>query len=213
MKVSSIGVTSTPQFSGEKTKKAMRNTAGAAAIALATAMPMENADAQYMMPPPPIPPITYYQNYLPQTAFDVPDCFVYGDVRNFDYDKSLKQTFDDIDSQGRKNGFISVNEAIAADRENWNATHLYPYNSYQLNRTVSTFNLVSTMYNEEGSNPKTINFREYAKIMKDYMQARNINTFFNLLRIITVPRIVCPPPPPHHHHHPAPPPPPHRHRY
>ena len=62
----------------------MRNTAGAAAIAIASAMPMEKADAQYFVPPPPIPPITYYQGYIPQTAYDVPDCFIYGDVRNFD---------------------------------------------------------------------------------------------------------------------------------
>lgn len=63
MKVSNIGSTVTPHFTGEKTKKAMRNTAGAAAIAIASAMPMEKADAQYFVPPPPIPPITYYQGY------------------------------------------------------------------------------------------------------------------------------------------------------
>ncbi len=208
MKLSSIGVTTPQHFTGEKTKKAMRNTAGAAAIALAAAMPMENADAQVIMPPPPIPPITYYQGYIPSTAYDVPDCFVYGDVTDFDYDKSLTQTFNDIDSKGKRNGSLSVNEVIAADRDNWNATHLYPYNAYQMNRTVNNFNVVSAMYNEEGSNPNTINFREYKKIMQDYMKARNINSFFNLLRIITVPRIVCPPP---HHHHPAPPPPHHHH--
>lgn len=212
MKVSRIGVNSTPQFQGEKAKKAMRNTAGAAAIALATAMPMENADAQLIIPQPPMPPITYYQGYIPQTsAYDVPDCFIYGDVREFDYDKSLRQTFNEIDAKGNQNGVISINEVVAADRDNWNATHLYPYNSYQLNHTVSTFNLVSTMYNEEGSSHKSINFREYTKIMNDYMRARNVNTFFNLLRMITIPRIVCPPSPPPHHHHPAPPP--HRHRY
>ena len=133
---------------------------------------------------------------------------MYGDVTDFDYDKSLAQTFNDIDSKGKRNGSLSVNEVIAADRDNWNATHLYPYNAYQMNRTVNNFNVVSAMYNEEGSNPNTINFREYKKIMQDYMKARNINSFFNLLRIITVPRIVCPPP---HHHHPAPPPPHHHH--
>lgn len=209
MKVSSIGVTTPQHFTGEKTKKAMRNTAGAAAIALATAMPMEKADAQFVMPPPPFPPITYYQPYIAPTAYDVPDCFVYGDVTEFDYDKSLAQTFNDIDSKGKRNGTISVNETIAADRDNWNATHLYPYNAYQMNRTVNNFNLVSNMYNEEGSNPNTINFNEYKKIMQDYMRARNINSFFNLLRIITVPRIVCPPP----HYHPVPPPPHHHHRH
>lgn len=212
MKVSSIGVTTPQHFAGEKTKKAVRNTAGAAAIALATAMPMENADAQYFIPPPPMPPITYYQPY-PATTYSVPDCFVYGDVRNFDYDKSLADTFNDIDSKGNGNGAISVNETIAADRDNWNATHLYPYNAYQMNRTVNKFNVVSAMYNEEGSNPNTINFNEYKKIMQDYMQARNVNSFFNLLRIITVPRIVCPPPPPRPHYHPAPPPPHHGHRH
>ena len=41
-----------PQFTGEKTKKALKNTAGAAAIAIASAVPAAEADAQFFVPPP-----------------------------------------------------------------------------------------------------------------------------------------------------------------
>lgn len=197
MKVFKIGVSSTPQFTGEKsdkTKKALRNTAGAAAIAVAAALPTEKADAQYYIPP---PPIGYYYNYQPNV--EVPSCFIYGDINNFDYGKTLDETFSEVDSKINENGVITAKEVVAAERDNWNATHLYPYNVYQQKVTLNNFNVLSRLFNEDDSNPQTINYSEYRKIMQAYMEAKNVNTFFNLLRILTVPRIVCPPP--HHHHH------------
>jgi len=211
MKVFSIGVKTSPQFGGEKTKKNLRNTAGAAAIALATALPSEKADAQYYYP---IPQPHLHGYYQPAPVSYIPDCFIYGDINNFDYNKTLEETFNEIDAKGNENGILSMNEVVAAERDNWNSTHLQPYDIYQRNRTAQAFNLLSNMYNEEDSNAKTINFSEYKKIMQSYMEARNVNTLFNLLRILTIPRIVCPPP--HHHHsHPLPPsnPPHHRHSH
>ncbi len=215
MRISKIGLQT--NFAGdrtEKTKKALRNTAGAAAIAVAASLPVDETEAQNFYPlPMPVPPAAYYYN--PPSALNIPNCFIYGDIKNFDYAKSLRETFDEIDSQGNENGVLSVSEVVEAERENWNATHLYPYNANQLNYTVNSFNVLSRMYNEEDSNPRTINFREYKKIMRDYMQARNVNNFFNLLRIFSAPSIICPPPHrlPHPHPHPGRPPhPPHRHR-
>lgn len=202
MKVFKIGVNANQSFAGDKKKHTVRNAVGTAAIAMATALPMEKADAQYYYPPPPppvVPPIGYYYNYQP--AVEVPNCFIYGDINNFDYNKSLAETFIEVDSKVKENGVISVNEVIEAERDNWNATHLYPYNAYQRNKTVTNFNILSSMFNEEDSNPKSINYNEYRKIMEAYMEAKNVNTFFNLLRILTVPRIVCPPPHHHHNHH------------
>lgn len=211
MKVFNIGVSNSPQFTGEKTKKNLRNTAGAAAIALATAFPAEKADAQIFYP---VPNPHLHGYYQPVPVSYIPDCFIYGDINNFDYNKTLEQTFDEIDAKGNGNGVLTMNEVVAAERDNWNATHLQPYDIYQRNKTAQSFNLLSNMYNEENSSSKSINFKEYKKIMQAYMEAKNVNTLFNLLRMLTIPRIVCPPPHPHHHNnHPAPPPQRPRHRH
>lgn len=208
MRISKIGVTPNQSFSGEKSEKAkktLKNTAGAAAVALATAMPMQKADAQIYYPQYPIiPPTSYYYNVQP--SISVPDCFVYGDINNFDYNKTLGETFADIDSKVNENGVITAAEVVAAERDNWNATHLYPYNTFQRNQTLRNFNILSEMFNHDESNPRSINYNEYKDIMKTYMQERNVTNFFNLLRILTIPRIVCPPAYPHHHHH-------HHHRH
>lgn len=216
MRINRIGYQTNPNFAGEKTdkaKKAIRNTAGAAAVALAASLNVDKADAQVFYPlPMPVPPTYYYYNPTISTV-NIPNCFIYGDVTNFDYNKSLSDNFNEIDANGNENGVLSAQEVARTERENWNATHLYPYNSNQYRYTVHTFNTLSRMYNEEDSNPKTINYSEYRKIMNDYMQARNVTSFFNLLRIFTVPNLLYPrpiAPPPPHHHHPAPPP--HRHR-
>lgn len=206
MKVFSIGMNTSPQFSGEKMKKNLRNTAGAAAIALATALPAEKADAQYYYP---IPQTHLHGYYQPAPVSYIPDCFIYGDINNFDYNKTLEQTFDEIDSKGNGNGVLTMNEVVAAERDNWNATHLKPFDVYQREKTAQSFNLLSNLYNEDESSAKSINIREYKKIMQSYMEARNVNNLFNLLRMLTIPRIVCPP---HHHHHPTPQPNPPQHR-
>lgn len=207
MKISRVGMNVNPQFTGEKTKKALKNTAGAAAIAIASAVPATEADAQFFVPPP--VQHYYYVPVVPNPVTTVPNCFVYGDVDNFDTDKSMSEVFSEIDSKIKENGSISMGEVVGMERDNWNKTHFYPYSNYQMQNTAANFKVLSNMYNEEGSNPNTINYSEYKNIMKSYMQYRNVANFIGLMQLLTIPRPVCPPP--HHHRHM--PPPPHHHRH
>ena len=90
MRISAIqNYQSNKSFLGEKKNK-LKNAAGAAAIALATTAPITDAKAQYYYIPP-ITPIT--TTYIPGT---VPDCFVIGDLKNFNGEKSQKQIFNEI---------------------------------------------------------------------------------------------------------------------
>lgn len=116
----------------------------------------------------------------------------------------MKEVFDEIDANGNENGVISAKEVIRTERNNWNMNNLYPYNTYQMRQAEAQFNALSELYNEDDSDPNTINYKEYKSIMKDFMETKNINNFINLIKVFTIPGFVCPPPP--HHHHVAPPP-------
>ena len=74
--------------------------------------------------------------------------------------------------------------------------NMYPYNNFQMKQAEAQFNALSEIYNEDDSDPNTINYREYKAIMKDFMETKNINNFINLMKIFTIPGFVCPP---HHH--------------
>ena len=212
MKISAINTFSRPAFQGENSgkKNAVRNAAGAAVIAIAAAVPAEEAKSQYYIPP--SPPIYYY---VPNTVMRIPNCFVYGDINNEDYEKSMRDVFSEVDGELVENGQISVNEVVRLEENNWNSTKLYPMSRSQKNRVANLVKKLSRDYNEYGSNPNTINYSEYKEIMSDYMKSKNISDFFDLLRIFSYPYYYnhhhyhpVPPPP---RRHPLPPPPPHRH--
>ena len=85
---------------------------------------------------------------------------------------------------------------------------------------------LSKMYNEDGSDPNTMNYREFKNVMNTYMNNKNVDKFVDLMRVLTIPYYTLPPlpyyyyprphyhrpygPPPPHHHRPAPP---HNHKY
>ncbi len=231
MRISAINCQSNPHFAGEKSaKNKLRDAAGAAAIALAAAAPANEADAQYFYPPP-VYPYTYY---VPaQTVTTVPNCFVVGDLRNYDREKSMREVFTEIDANGNENGLISAKEVLRTERNNWNLNNLTPYTTTQMRNTEEKFNAISKMYNEDDSDPYTLNYREYKAVMKDYMETKEVNSFINLWQILPMPGFYPPPLHPHHHRHhhhdyrPAPPPvhnfhrphehkhstPPHRHEH
>ena len=196
MRISAIqNYQSNKSFLGEKKNK-LKNAAGAAALALATTAPITDAKAQYYYIPP-ITPIT--TTYTPKT---VPDCFIIGDLKTFDEQKTQKQIFNEIDDNGNSNGTISVKEVLRTDLNNkirYNGT----YNQYDIQRIRNQFHALSEAYNEEDSNPNTINYNEYKAIMKDYYEANKINVLYP-------PGIGYPIPPlynpflfdgPHHHRH------------
>lgn len=74
------------------------------------------------------------------------------------------------------------------------------------------FNTISEIYNEDNSDPSTMNFREYKAVMKDYSEEKTNKKIDEFINILTLPYIYSPfytpicPPPHHHHHRPAPPP-------
>ena len=188
-------------FSGEKKNK-LKNTAGAAAIALVTAVPATNADAQYYY----TPPITLPPPATLHTPGSVPDCFIIGDMKTFNGGKSLKQVFNEIDSN--QNGTISANEVVRTDRNNKTRYNVYPYNvytQYQSQYTRNQFQDLSETYNEDDSNPNTINYNEYKAIMEDFLDSRNVTNFMDLFStpgLYPLPPLYNPfrPDPPHHHH-------------
>lgn len=196
-----------PNFSGEnKAKNKLKNAAGAAAIALAASVPSEEINSQIFYPQ--IYPNTLITP-LPVVTNPVPNCFIVGDNRNVNYNKSTKEVFDEIDKN--ENGVLSAKEVVRTERNNWNKYNIYyPFTTAQMMQTEAQFEQLSKAYNEDDSNPNTINFNEYKSIMKDYMKAKQVNNF---IKLFTLPGILYPPPPPHHHHHrhDAPPPPHHRH--
>lgn len=205
MKISAINNFSRPAFQGDRSgkKNAVKNAAGAAVIAIAAAVPAQEAKAQYYIPS--APPIYYYN---PTPVMRVPKCFVYGDINNEDYEKSMSDVFSEIDGEIRENGQISVNEVVRLEENNWNSTKLTPMSRSQKNSIANLVKSLSRKYNEYGSNPNTINYSEYKEIMSDYMESKNISDFVNLLRIFSYPHYYHP----HRYHHPVPPPPLHPHR-
>lgn len=201
MKISAIGSQPSIHFMGENKKaNKLRNTAGAAAIVLATAMPMEKADAQIYYPPVyPVYPVEIYTQ--PRTS--IPLCFAQGDTRN-DEGKSYREIFDEIDNNGNQNGVISANEVVRTERRNWNRDRLSPFSSNQMRQTEKQFKDLSRLYNEDDSDPNTMNFREYHAVMKDYVDGGAAERARNILNILANPYLYAPvvPPPPRHHHHP-----------
>lgn len=214
MRISAIKSYQTnPHFNGENSKKTnrLKNAAGAAAIALASIAPAEETDAQIYYYPPVIP--SYTVPAPPAINLNpVPNCFIVGDNGNVNYNKSMRQVFNELDNN--ENGALSSREVISTERNNWNRYNiLYPFTPYQAQQTEAQFNALSEAYNEEDSNPNTINYNEYKAIMNDYMEAKQISDF---VKLFTLPGIMYPPPPPHHHYHPHhhhrhDVPPPHRH--
>lgn len=181
-------------FLGEKKNK-LKNIAGATAIAIAASAPV-SADAQFYYYTPTVPLNPTAKINAPGT---IPDCFILGDLKTYNEQKTMRQVFDEIDEN--ESGTLSVNEVIKKDRENklrYNAV----YNQYQLQRTKNQFQILSEAYNEEDSNPNTINFNEYKSIMEDYLDTEQI-------KLINSPGIIYPLPPlyynpfifdrPHHH--------------
>ncbi len=220
MRISAIKSYQTnPNFHGDnssgKTNR-LKNAAAAAAVAIAAAIPADDADAQILYPP--VYPPVYPTITAPPSLNPVPNCFIVGDNSNVDYNKSMRQVFNEIDANGNENGVISASEVLKTERQNWNRYSIYcPFTQTQALQTQAKFNALAETYNEEDSNPKTINYNEYKAIMKDYMEAKKVADFINLF---TLPGIMYPPPPPpHHHHYYSPrhrhdaPPPPRHHRH
>jgi len=195
-----------PHFTGESKKSnTLKNTAGAAAIALAAAIPAENADAQYYYPPI-YPPITYT---VPSTPASVPKCFIYGDTKYSSANKSTRETFDEIDANGNENGVISAKEVIRTERNNWNRNNMSPFTTAQMRSVEQQFNALSRIYNEDESDPETMNYREYRAVMEDYSEEKTSKKLQEFINILAVPYLYDPfflTPPPHHHHH-------HHHRH
>ena len=152
-------------FSGEKKNK-LKNTAGAAAIALVTAVPATNADAQYYY----TPPITLPPPATLHTPGSVPDCFIIGDMKTFNGGKSLKQVFNEIDSN--QNGTISANEVVRTDRNNKTRYNVYPYNVYTQYQSQYTRN----------------QFQDLLKIPRD--QLRNMSRFLQWFQIILYQKVM-----------------------
>lgn len=219
MRVGAISFQTNQKFTGENKKNnTLRNTAGAAAIALATAMPIEKADAQIYYPPPvyPIYPTypVYSYNILTQPLTTIPLCFAHGDTKN-EASKTFREMFDEIDANGNENGVISSNEVVRTERNNWNRENLKPFTSAQMKQTEKQFKELSKIYNEDNSDPNTMNFREYRSVMKDYVDNGPTENVRQILNILTTPYmygpIVPPPPKKHHHHNHRHTPPHHRH--
>ena len=213
MKIGAVSYQTKPNyhFTGENSKKnnSLKNTAGAAALALAAAMPIEDADAQIYFPPPIYPPVTYT---MPSTPVTIPKCFIYGDTKYSTTDKTLRDAFSEIDSNGNENGVISAREVIRTERNNWNRENYSPFTTAQMRAVEEQFNTISEIYNEDNSDPSTMNFREYKAVMKDYSEEKTNKKIDEFINILTLPYIYSPfytpicPPPHHHHHRPAPPP-------
>ncbi len=220
MKISAISHQTNPHFGSENSRSnKLKNTAGAAVIALAAATaPMEEAKAQYYTPP--IYPPTYYVPMPVQTfsSGTVPNCFIVGDVTKGRDEKSMRKVFDEIDANGNDNNLISAKEVVRTERKNWNNTSLVPYSNAQMEAAAQEFNTISKLYNEDDSDPFTMNYREYKAAMNDYMETKETRTFLDLWNLMAIPYLLNPPPRYHHHHRPVPPPrhdhrtpPPHRH--
>lgn len=205
MKVSAVNRFSTLNFNGEGSRKTnkVRNAAGAAMIALATAVPAEEANAQYFRPLPPPPP-TYYHYYIPAPVMNIPGCFIVGDNTVENYEKTMQDVFNEVDRAIDENGELSVNEVVSVEANNRITVGLNPMTRQEKVRKANLVKDLAKKYNQTGSNPNTIDFSEYQKIMNDYMQSKNIADFMNLLQIWANP------PYRYHYHRHLPPP---RHFY
>ena len=198
MKISAITYQTAPTFTGDKSKKnKLKNAAGAAAIALAAMVPATEAEAQY--------PISPYSTYIQvSNKVKVPSSFKYGDARNVEYSKSREERFSEIDKNS--NGLLSENEVVATEINNWNAFNPMRATTSMVYQWRNQFRQVAQKYNEEDSNPNSINFDEYENIMDAYdsqFETPNIS-----VPIVPIYPLYLPPHPPrhhnpyyHHHHH------------
>ncbi len=190
-----------PNFYGDNKKSnKLRNAAGAAAIALATAIPAEEANAQIYYPP-----INYITVPVTNTPmYNIPNCFKTGDKDFINPDKTRREIFQELDIN--ENGTLSTQEVVNIEQNNWNKYMKYiPFSQKQVEYTARQFNILSEKYNKDDSNPNTINYDEYKTIMDDYEEAQR-NTIY---MPVAVPGVVYPLPP--HHHHQRHYDPPHRH--
>lgn len=197
MRISPINHQTKPVFTGENSvKKKLKNTAGAAAIALAAMTPSAEVDAQY--------PIYPYNTYIQvSNRVKVPSCFKYGDARNVQVSKSREERFAEIDKN--ENGILSENEVVNTEIINWNAFKPIRATAAMVYQWQHRYRTVSQIYNQDDSNPNTINFEEYNSIMDDY-DAQFEEPVIVAPAVPLYPYIIPPPPPPHHHHH-------HHHRH
>lgn len=191
-----------PNFYGDKKKSnKLKNAAGVATIAIATTIPAEESKAQIYYPT-----INYITVPVSNTQmYKVPNCFITGNKENPNPNKTKKEIFDELDING--NGALSANEVVNTEQNNWNKYMQYiPFSQKQVDYTARQFNLLSEQYNEDDSNPNTINYNEYKSIMDDYEEIQK-NTIY---MPVAVPGIIYPTIPHHHHHRHDAPPPPHR---
>lgn len=180
-----------PNFYGDNKKSnKLRNAAGAAAIALATAIPAEEANAQIYYPP-----INYITVPVTNTPmYNIPNCFKTGDKDFINPDKTRREIFQELDIN--ENGTLSTQEVVNIEQNNWNKYMKYiPFSQKQVEYTARQFNILSEKYNKDDSNPNTINYDEYKTIMDDYEEAQR-NTIY---MPVAVPGVVYPLPPHHHH--------------
>ena len=140
----------------------------------------------------------------------VPNCFIYGDTKYSDTDKTIRDAFDEIDANGNENGVISAREVVRTERNNWNRNSLTPYTTAQMRKTEQQFNALSRIYNEDDSDPATMNYREYKAVMKDYTETKANQQMNDIINILTIPYLYPPiyHTPHHHHRHPH-----HRHHH
>ena len=185
MKVSAVNRFSTLNFNGEGSRKTnkVRNAAGAAMIALATTVPADEANAQLYRPLP--PPPTYFHYYVPAPVMNIPGCFIVGDNTVENYEKTMQDVFNEVDRAIDENGELSVNEIVSVEANNRMTVGLAPMTRQEKVRKANLVKDLAKKYNQTGSNPNTIDFSEYQKIMNDYMQSKNIADFMNLLQIWT----------------------------
>ena len=204
MRINAISHHTNQHFVGENKKSnALKNATGAAAIAMLTAVPTNDADAQIYYPPILYyPPVNY--TYTPTTPVSIPNCFVVGDTKYSDYDKSARNVFEEIDANGNNDGTISAKEVIRTERQNWNRSSLTPFSTAQMHRAEQQFKTISRLYNEDNSNPNTMNYQEYKESLKDYAETKQAIQVQSIINLLTNPywySPIFPPPRPHYHNH------------
>ncbi len=183
MKINAVGY---QNFTGTKANK-FKTAAAAAAIATSP-LAVQEADAQIYVPIAP-----YNVRVMPS----IPSSLVVGNLKNFDFNKSMKEVFNELDIN--KNGVISAKEVMRTEANNWNRFNLIPYNTYQAQNAYNQFNVISTLYNDDdNSDPSTINYKEYKEIMSDYIETRQVANFLGLMHLFMRPYHN------HYYHQPAP---------
>ncbi len=195
MKISAI---SYQDFTGKKANK-FKTAAAAAAIATSP-LAVQEADAQIFS----YPIVPYNVRVVPA----IPNSLVVGNLKNLDFNKSMKEVFNELDIN--QNGVISAKEVMRTEASNWNRFNLISYNTYQAQNVYNQFNAISTLYNDDNnSDPSTINYKEYKEIMTDYIETKKVANFLGLMHLFMRPYHSPHRVPPHHapshpmqrHHH------------